>query len=248
MLLLVLALSVLVGVTIGLLGGGGSILLVPLLVYVDARPPKEAMTMSLFIVGVTAVFGVFRHAREGRVAWRIGGIFTAAAMVGSYAGGRLAHYIDGRVLLLLFALLMLSTALAMIRGRRPGADGPHEPHYLVVLLVGVLVGLATGTVGAGGGFLIVPALTLLAGLPMPVAVGTSLFSIALNSAAGFAGHLTGTVLDWGSMLEITAATVAGVLVGSRLTGRVHPDRLRSAFGWFVLAMGAFILVQSLLGR
>jgi len=145
-----------------------------------------------------------------------------------------------------FALMMLATAAAMIRGRRtPDKPAHTELPVARVLLDGVVVGLVTGLVGAGGGFLIVPALVLLGGLPMPVAVGTSLLVIAMKSFAGLAGYLASVTIDWPVALAVTAAAVVGSLVGSRLTGVVHPETLRKAFGWFVVAMGLLILVQQL---
>jgi uncharacterized protein len=246
---LAIALSVLIGVALGLLGGGGSILAVPLLVYVAGMDAKEAIATSLLVVGVTSAVAALGHARAGRVRWRTGVVFGAAAMAGAYLGGRLAEFVPGTWLLLGFALMMLATAAAMIRGRRPRTDAAHSGHLPLGLVVaeGLVVGLVTGMVGAGGGFLVVPALVLLGGLPMPVAVGTSLVVIAMKSFAGLAGYLASVQVDWGLAVGVTAAAVAGSLVGSRLTGRVSPDGLRRAFGWFVLAMGTFVLGQQLPG-
>lgn len=244
MIALAIVLAVLVGVTLGLLGGGGSILAVPLLVYVAGMDAKEAIATSLLVVGTTAAVALVPHARAGRVRWRTGLLFGAAGMTGAYAGGRIAEFIPGDVLLVAFALMMLATAAAMIRGRRaPDRPAHTELPVARVLLDGVVVGLVTGLVGAGGGFLIVPALVLLGGLPMPVAVGTSLLVIAMKSFAGLAGYLASVQIDWPIALGVTAAAVLGSLVGSRLTGVVHPETLRKAFGWFVVAMGMFVLVQ-----
>jgi uncharacterized membrane protein YfcA len=151
------------------------------------------------------------------------------------------------VLLTGFALMMLATAIAMIRGRR-GAQGRSEPHELPVIRVvldGVVVGLVTGLVGAGGGFLVVPALALLGDLPMPVAVGTSLAVIAMKSFAGLAGYLSGVSIDWGLAVAVTCAAVAGSLLGGRLVGRIPEDVLRKAFSWFVVVTGVFVLVQQM---
>lgn len=257
-LVLTLVLAALVGVVLGLLGGGGSILMVPLLTLVAGLDPKEAIATSLLVVGVTSFAALVPHALAGRVRWRTGVTFGAAAMAGAYAGGRLAAYIPGRVLLAGFAVLMLATSIAMIRGRR-GADPPAndtsgEPaparssgHSAVrYVLQGVAVGLVTGTVGAGGGFLVVPALVLLGGLSMTSAVATSLLVIAMNSAAGLAGHLASTTIDWPFALSVTALAVVGSVIGGLLAGRVPQGALRTAFGWFVLAMGALVLGQSAL--
>ncbi|MEV4492956.1 sulfite exporter TauE/SafE family protein [Micromonospora coxensis] len=244
---LTVGLAVLIGVSLGLLGGGGSILAVPLLVYVADLPPKEAIATSLLVVGVTSAVGVLPHARAHRVRWRTGLIFGVAGMTGAYAGGRLAEFIPAGVLLIGFALMMLATAIAMIRGRRApvGKPVPRELPVLRVVVDGVVVGLVTGLVGAGGGFLVVPALALLGGLPMPVAVGTSLVVIAMKSFAGLAGYLSSVSIDWGLAAAVTAAAVVGSLAGGRLAGRIPEDVLRKGFGWFVVVMGVFVLAQQL---
>ena len=244
---LTLAGAVLIGVTLGLLGGGGSILAVPLLVYVADLPAKEAIATSLLVVGVTSAVGVLPHARANRVRWRTGLVFGVAGMTGAYAGGRLAEFVPASVLLTGFALMMLATAVAMLRGRR-STEGRSKPHELPMLRVvgdGVVVGLVTGLVGAGGGFLVVPALALLGGLPMPVAVGTSLVVIALKSFAGLAGYLSSVQIHWGLAGAVTAAAVVGSLLGGRLAGRIPADVLRRGFGWFVVVMGVFVLAQQL---
>ncbi|WP_027661292.1 sulfite exporter TauE/SafE family protein [Salinispora fenicalii] len=246
---LTVGLAVLIGLSLGLLGGGGSIFAVPLLVYVASLPAKEAIATSLLVVGVTSVIGVLPHARAGRIRWRTGLLFGAAGMVGAYVGGRLAAFVPEAVLLTGFAVMMLATATAMIRGRR-GASGPTVPRELPVrrvLLYGVVVGLVTGIVGAGGGFLVVPALALLGGLPMSVAAGTSLVVIAMKSFAGLAGFLSSVSIDWGLAAAVTTAAVAGSLAGARLAGRVPEVVLRRTFGGFVVVAGVFMLVQQVPG-
>lgn len=246
-LILVLALSVVIGLSLGVLGGGGSILTVPILVYVAGFEAKEAIAASLFVVGVTSAVSVLSHARGGRVMWRTGLIFGAAGMAGAFVGGLLGGHIPGQILLIAFAIMMVATSVAMLRGRKKKNDGApavrHELPLGRVLLDGAVVGLVTGLVGAGGGFLVVPALVLLGGLPMSVAVGTSLVVIAMKSFAGLAGYLTTVQLDWGITLGVTAAAIVGTLAGSRLAGRIPEAALRKAFGWFVLAMGTFVLIQ-----
>ncbi len=244
MIALAIALAVLVGVSLGLLGGGGSILAVPLLVYVAGMDAKEAIATSLLVVGTTSAVALIPHARAGRVRWRTGLLFGAAGMVGAYAGGRVAEFIPGSLLLVAFALMMLATAVAMIRGRKsPDKPAHTELPVVRVLLDGVVVGLVTGLVGAGGGFLIVPALVLLGGLPMSVAVGTSLLVIAMKSFAGLAGYLASVEIDWPFALAVTAAAVVGSLIGSRLSGVIAPDTLRKGFGYFVVVMGLVLLAQ-----
>ncbi|PRY30704.1 sulfite exporter TauE/SafE family protein [Pseudosporangium ferrugineum] len=246
-LVLTIVLAVGIGVSLGLLGGGGSILAVPLLVYVAGLPAKEAIATSLLVVGATSLVGVLPHARAHRVRRRTGLIFGLAGMTGAYAGGRLAAHIPGTVLLAGFALMMLATSIAMIRGRRPkpGRTVPHELPIVHVIADGVVVGLVTGLVGAGGGFLVVPALALLGGLPMPVAVGTSLLVIAMKSFAGLAGYLSTVHINWPLAAAVTAAAILGSLAGGRLAGRIPEQLLRKSFGWFVAAMGVFVLAQQL---
>lgn len=247
-LVLTLALAVVIGVSLGLLGGGGSILAVPLLIYVTGLPVDEAIATSLFVVGVTSAVALVPYAWARRVRWRTVLLLGLAGMAGAYGGGRLAAVVPGAVLVVLFALMMLATAVGMIRGRPAGDGEPGDgagrglaPSRAVA--VGAAVGVVAGLVGAGGGFLVVPALTLLGGLPMAVAVGTSLAVIAMQSLAGFAGHLAAVAVDWTLTAAITAAAVAGSLVGSRLSRRVPERRLRPAFGWFVLAVGVLVLGQ-----
>jgi uncharacterized membrane protein YfcA len=244
---LAIGLAVFVGIALGLLGGGGSILTVPLLAYVAGMDAKQAIATSLLVVGVTSAIGAVSHARAGRVQWRTGLIFGAAGMAGAYAGGLLARFIPGTVLLIGFALMMIATAVAMLRGRK-NVQQAHDSQRLPVpkiLAEGLAVGLVTGLVGAGGGFLVVPALALLGGLPMPVAVGTSLIVIAMKSFAGLGGYLSSVQIDWSVALAVTAAAVVGALIGARLTSMVNPDALRKAFGWFVLAMSSVILAQEI---
>jgi uncharacterized membrane protein YfcA len=242
---LVLALSLLIGVSLGVLGGGGSILTVPILVYVAGMDPKEAIAASLFVVGVTSAAGAISHARGGRVRWRTGLLFGAAGLVGAFLGGMLGGHLPGELLLVAFALMMVATSIAMIRGRK--AVDPAKKHaelpVLRVLLDGLVVGLVTGLVGAGGGFLVVPALALLGGLPMAVAVGTSLLVIAMKSLGGLAGYLSAVSLDWGLVIAVTVAAVLGSVVGGRVAGRIPEAALRKGFGWFVLVMGGFVLAQ-----
>lgn len=249
-LVLTLLLAVLIGASLGLLGGGGSILTVPILTYVAGLPPKEAIAASLFVVGTTSAVSAISHARAGRVRWRTGLIFGAAGMVGAFGGGLLGGYIPGTVLMIAFALMMVATSIAMIRGRkgaRAEDPSPRDLPMAKIVVEGLAVGLATGLVGAGGGFLVVPALALLGGLPMPVAVGTSLVVIAMKSFAGLAGYLTSVSLDWTLVGGVTLAAILGSLLGSRLAGRIPENVLRKGFGVFVLVMGSFVLVQELPG-
>lgn len=246
--IIVVALSILVGLSLGLLGGGGSILVVPLLTYVGGLDPKEAIATSLFVVGATSLVSLDGHARKGNVRWRTGLLFGAAGMVGAFLGGLAGGYIPGTILMIAFAIMMVATAGAMIRGRKTAPNGDaatgHHPLWRI-LLDGLVVGAATGLVGAGGGFLVVPALALLAGLPMAAAVGTSLMVIAMKSFAGLGGYLTSVSLDWPLVAAVTAAAIAGSFVGVRLNSVIPEQALRKGFGYFVLLMGAFVLAQEL---
>ncbi len=243
---MVLALAVLVGIALGLLGGGGSILTIPILTYVAGLEAKVAIATSLFVVAVTSSVGAASHARAGRVRWRTGLMFGAGGMAGAHAGGRLAGYLPADLLLSLFAVMMAVSAIAMLRGRRAmvttlTGDRPG----LKLVLQGSAVGVVTGLVGAGGGFVIVPALVILGRLPMKDAVGTSLLVIAMNAVSGLTGYLGHVDIDWPLALSVTAAAVAGSLVGTRLASRVPQESLRLGFGWFVMAMAAFILIKQL---
>ncbi|HEY5928246.1 MAG TPA: sulfite exporter TauE/SafE family protein [Kofleriaceae bacterium] len=247
MIIVVLGLSILIGVSLGLLGGGGSILTVPILTYVGGMSAKAAIASSLFVVGVTSAAASVAHARAGRVRWRTGVIFGAAGMVGAYAGGQLAAFIPGRVLMIMFGLMMAATAVAMLR--KPRAVEPPRTNDLPILKViveGIVVGIITGIVGAGGGFLVVPALVLLGGLSMPLAVGTSLVVISLKSFAGFVGHLEHVDIDWPITLGVTVAAVIGSIIGGNFVGRIPPAALRRGFGLFIIAMAALVLAKELL--
>ncbi|MDX2296873.1 MULTISPECIES: sulfite exporter TauE/SafE family protein [Streptomyces] len=169
-------------------------------------------------------------------------------MVGAYGGGRLAAYVPGTGLLVAFALMAFATAVAMLRGPRAAkaaGTAPADVPVRHVVAVGLVVGAVTGLVGSGGGFLVVPALALLGGLPMSAAVGTSLLVIALNSLSGLAGHLADVRVDWHLVLMLTGAAVVGSLIGGRFAGRVSQDSLRTAFGWFVVVMGVLVLGRQL---
>lgn len=243
-------LSLLIGVSLGLLGGGGSILTVPILVYVLGLEAHQAIATSLLVVGVTSLVALLSHAKGGRVRFKTGFIFGASSMVGAFGAGRVAQYIPAAVLLTLFAVMMLVTAGAMLR-RRATAPGVASASREVsgrafkIVLEGLAVGAVTGLVGAGGGFLVVPALALLGGLPMREAIGTSLLVIAMKSGAAFAGYMGSTTVPWGLAGMVTVAAVAGSFVGARWAGRLDENTLRKAFGIFVVVMGIFVLVKEL---
>lgn len=243
---LAIGLSLLIGLSLGLLGGGGSILTLPILVYALGMGEKDAIAGSLLVVGITSAFSVVLRARSGLVEWRTGLSFAAAGMLGAFVGGKGAAFLPGKLLLLLFAGMMFATAFAMMRGRRdyaPRAEGPVPVGK--VLVQGFAVGSVTGLVGAGGGFLVVPALVLLGGLDMRKAVGTSLLVIALQSLAGFAGHLSHVHLDYQLLAMVVVSALVGSLAGVQLAPRIPQESLRKGFGWFVLVMACFMLFKQL---
>ncbi|MEQ1501985.1 MAG: sulfite exporter TauE/SafE family protein [Myxococcota bacterium] len=246
MLLPALALSVFVGLSLGLLGGGGSILTTPILLYVIGAEADQAIATSLVVVGITSLAGVVQHARVDNVDWRSGLTFGAAGMAGAFAGGTGAHLVPPRILLGMFATVMAITAVGMYRGRREPAPGEIHAHGTVrFLLDGLAVGTVTGLLGAGGGFVIVPALCLLGGLPIKRAVGTSLLVIAMNTFAGYLGQSAHVGIDPMVAGGMSIAAVSGSLVGMRLSQRISPIALRRGFAVFVLGMAGFILVQQL---
>ena len=254
MLAIAVLLALLVGVSLGMLGGGGSILTVPILRYLLGLEAHSAIATSLLVVGATSLAALVPHARRGRVQWRTGFVFGLAGMSGAFLAGRIAHLIPATLLLVGFGLMMVATAFAMLRApARPlsasaggsSAGAGRELPIVMVLLEGLAVGAVTGLVGAGGGFLVVPALVLLSGMPIELAIGTSLLVIAMKSFAGFAGYLGHTPLDWRLAFPITASALLGSVGGGALSARVRPQVLRQGFGWLVVAMAFLIFSQEL---
>jgi len=240
-----LVLSAAIGLSLGLIGGGGSIITVPVLVYVLGVPPHRAIGMSLAVVGSTALVGALLHHRKGSVSWRTGALFAASGIVSAYLGSRLTRLVSSPVLMLLFAGLMLVVATVMLVRRDPGADAPaHAANLPRAALAGLGVGFLTGFLGVGGGFLIVPALVVFGVLGMKAAIGTSLFVIAVNCAAGLLGHLTTGDLDARLTVLVTALAVGGALVGTSLSHRFHPSGLRRIFAWFVVAVALYLVARN----
>lgn len=236
--------AVAIGLLLGLLGGGGSILTLPVLVYLAGQQPQPAIAASLFVVGVTSAVALVPHARARRVQWRTGLVFGTAGLSGAYAGGRLASHLPAGLLLAGFGLLIATAAIIMIRSCQRSLGGAARTSRLPVLLgLGAAVGLITGTVGAGGGFVIVPVLVLLAGLTMTTAVGTSLLVITLQAGAGLLGHLHHARIDWPLTLAVTALAIAGSLAGARQADRIPARLLRTSFGWFLTAMATLVLLE-----
>ena len=238
--------ALVIGLTLGLLGSGGSILTVPALVYLAGEPEKVAITESLAIVGGIALSGAVPYALQRSVDWRSVAFFGGPGLVGAYLGATLARFVPGPAQLVLFAVVMLAAAWTMYRGRRE-VEGGHPGQALwKTAALGLSVGTMTGLVGVGGGFLIVPALVLLVGLPMRVAVGTSLSIIVLNCLSGFLKYLdvlgaTEGAVDWRLVGLFVAVGVVGTFVGNRVSRRVPQAALRRVFAVFLLVMAAFIL-------
>jgi uncharacterized membrane protein YfcA len=247
-----LGLGLLIGVLLGLLGGGGSILAVPALVYGTGLPLAAAVPTSLLVVGVSSATALLPRLRQVR--WRIAGVFGAAGALAAFAGAAVNRLLDPRLVLVGFALLMVAAAVRMLKKDLPGGGDCALPGGGInwrgclpkAVGAGVAVGFLTGLFGVGGGFLIIPTLVLLLGLPMEVAVGTSLVIIVLNSIAGFAAHAGDTALDWGVVTAFTAAAVAGSVVAGRFATKLPADRLRRGFAYLVLAVAAFVATQAVL--
>ena len=246
-------LAALIGLTLGLLGAGGSILTVPILVYVLGFGAKPAIAMSLPVVGTTSLVGAIGHWRAGNVQLRTAVLFGLVAMIGSFTGARLAVFVSGGVQLTLLGIVMLGASLSMLRGTRAttaaptetaGEPAPARQSRAVLAATGLAIGLLTGIVGIGGGFLIVPALVLLAHVPMKEAIGTSLVVIAMNSASGALGYAGQFDLPWGFLIAFTSVAVTGILVGTRLVRFVSQRALRRAFAVFLIVLGAMILYQN----
>ena len=245
--LFALLLSGTIGVSLGLMGGGGSILALPVLVYVARIDPRQAVAMSLAIVGATSLIASLMQHRDGRVDPRVGGAFGVAGLPGAFLGARLTHFLPPRLLLLLFSVLMLVAGSVMLHRslHEPGEGAPGERRRLgAIVSAGFGVGFLTGFLGIGGGFIIVPSLVLFAGLSMPSAVGTSLLIIALNCTAGLLGHIGEGAVPIGPTASFTAAAVAGGLMGGRIAKRVSPRALRRGFAVFVILLGLYVLVRN----
>ena len=252
--------SVCIGLILGLLGGGGSILSIPILVYLFRIDVMLASAYSWFIVGITSLTGAISKHKEHLVDTRAGILFGIPSVITIFSTRKwLVHVIPDtifqldtfifskRLLLLgLFAVLMILASISMIRGRQETGTETDRSRPVLLMIQGSLIGFLTGLVGAGGGFLIIPALVLLTGLSFKTAVGTSLFIIAINSLSGFLGDVLNYPMDWPFLLTITGMAVLGILIGNAISHRLSPAHLRKAFGWFVLVMGCYILFQEIL--
>jgi uncharacterized membrane protein YfcA len=242
--------GVLIGSALGLLGGGGSVLTVPIFVYVLGFDPKEAIAMSLAVVGATSAFGTASHRRAGNVNVRMAVLFGGVAMLGTLLGVRLARFVPGSAQLVIFGVVMLAAAMFMLRGRTPFDDengkSPARPIVSAAKIApgGLLVGALTGLVGVGGGFLIVPALVLMR-MSLREAIGTSLLVITGTCVVGFLGYVGHVRLDWTAVALVAAGTLPGIALGSYLHRFVPQSALRRGFAAFLVVIAAFILIENL---
>ena len=250
----VVSLLVLIGAVLGLLGGGGSVLTLPIMLLVVGLVQVTAAAMSVTVLAVTAPISAIAHARRGNVRLALGLLLGAGGATGAFLGGRLARALPPTVLLAGFVLVMAVTARAMLRRRVASTSAPRAQdtplrralRTALLALSGLGVGVLSGLLGVGGGFLIVPILTLLADVPISIAVGTSAVVISVNSMAGVIGQHAWSYVDWQLAVAFSLASVIGTLVGGRYTGRVAPERLRRWFGVLVLVAGAVVLTRQVL--
>lgn len=236
-------LALFTGLSLGLLGGGGSILTVPILVYAVGMDPKLSIALSLAIVGTTSLVGVYGHYKNKNINLKVAAAFAPAAMIGTFAGSKLSTIFSAQAQLILFATIMILASYFMFKPAKP-KQGDGHIHILPMIAQGLVVGILTGLVGVGGGFLIVPGLVLLAGLQMKQAVGTSLFVIALNSIAGFSGYVTMFDIPWKFLAIFTAFSIVGILIGTKLSKKVSQEGLKKGFAVFLVIMGIFILYKN----
>jgi uncharacterized protein len=245
-------LALLVGFVLGLLGGGGSVLTVPILIYALHVPVKPAIAASLCVVGLVAFIGFLSHVRQRTVAVRVAMIFGPFAVATSYGAARMAKHIPGHVQLVLFAVVGLAGSVMMFRGtfrKRPETEAvvyefiPDRRTVVFLILQGIGVGLLTGLIGVGGGFLIVPALVLVEKLPMRLAVGTSLLVISMNAMSGFAGYAGTVPIDWNLVVWFTATAALGSIIGTMVSKRVPQQHLRQVFGVLLIAVSLYVLYR-----
>lgn len=256
--MLVLSLSILIGLVMGLLGAGGSIMTTPLFLYAENMPPVEAIASSLIVVVVATAFGLIGHGMRGHIQWRTGFIFGISGMLSAFVGGQVGSHLPSEILLFTFSLVTAVTGIAMIHHRKNlETETTHRPITHRLVLDGALVGFITGTVGVGGGFMVVPALVLFGGLAMKDAIATSFVIGITNCLGAFSGYVlrfdSKTFVSLNSdisfnfkiILPALIGTSFGALLGSILSNRVKEEKLKNAFGWFVIFLAVFVLVETL---
>ncbi len=257
--------SIIIGITLGLIGGGGSILTVPVLVYLFGVEPMMATAYSLFVVGTSSLVGAFPKYKQGLISLKTAIVFGIPSIIGVFATRKfivpaiptdvfhLGDYVVTKSILMmvLFAILMVAASVSMIREKKNKTISTEAEeqkfNYPMIILEGLIVGVLTGLVGAGGGFLIIPALVMLSKLPMKMAVGTSLLIIAAKSLIGFMGDISthAAKMDWKLLMIVTTLSIGGIFIGNAFSKKVDGDKLKKGFGWFVLVMGVYIIVNEL---
>jgi hypothetical protein len=257
------AAAILIGISLGLIGGGGSILTVPVLVYILGVDPVLATAYSLFVVGSTSLVGAGTYMKKGLVNYKTALVFAIPSFIAVFLTRKFlvpalpdplfsvgdAIITKNIGIMVFFALIMLAASYSMITAKKCVDCDENEPvvfNFPMIALEGSVVGVITGIVGAGGGFLIIPALVLLAKLPMKMAVGTSLLIIAAKSLIGFLGDLSSQTIDWQMLLIFTSLSIVGIFIGSALSKKINEKILKTGFGWFVLVMGIYIITKELL--
>ncbi len=246
MYILGLILSSLIGLSLGLIGGGGSILTVPILVYFLGVEAKEAVGMSLAVVGVTSFFSSLLHYKRGNVDFSAGMLFGISGIIGAFLGSPLTRLVSSNSLMLIFAGLMFVVAISMIWRKHLAADDlVRKPNKTKAVLAGFGVGILTGFLGVGGGFLIVPALIFFGGLPMKSAIGTSLFVIALNCVAGLLGHLSQGVFDFSTTIIVSFLALSGAVLGTIASNKFSAANLQKSFAFLVLAVAVFLTYKNM---
>jgi len=256
--------SLLIGISLGMIGGGGSILTVPVLVYLFSVNPLLSTSYSLFVVGSTSLVGAYNNYLKGLVRIKTALLFGLSSISTVFITRKfiIAHIpqdfgaignfkiTESMLVMVLFAILMVAASLSMINDSRKKLEVNKTEDKKInipkLLGYGVAIGIVTGLLGAGGGFLLIPTLVLLVKLPMKEAIGTSLFIIALNSLIGFTGDLGHFAIDWIFLLEITGIAIIGILIGGALSKKIHGNHLKKGFGWFVLVMGVYIIIHETL--
>ncbi len=253
--------SLFIGVSLGLIGGGGSILTVPVLVYLFGISSTLGISYSLFIVGFTSLVGAFNNYRKGLINFKTALLFGASSITTVFITRKFiiphvpnVFFTIGSLqvthaffVMVVFAVLMLAASISMIRNKKVSANenSTSKKKRALLLFYGILIGLGTGFLGAGGGFLLIPALVILMKLPMKEAIGTSLLIISLNSLIGFVGDIGRYPIDWKFLFIITTIAIAGVFAGGFFNQKVNAEKLKKGFGWFVLVMGVYILVKEI---
>lgn len=250
--------SLFIGISLGLIGGGGSILTVPVLVYLFGISPILATSYSLFVVGSTSLIGSFNSWRKGLVDFKTALLFGISSILTVFVIRKLIipiipediiigsiHLKFSTLTMILFGILMLAASFSMMANKVAEHHPHHKKNTGILILYGTGIGLVTGFLGAGGGFLLIPALVLLLHLPMKKAIGTSLLIIALNSLTGFAGDIGNHKTDWFFLLTISAIAIAGIFLGGLFSKKIDGEKLKKAFGWFVLLMGIYIIIKEM---